>query len=551
MERNNPSASYGYTVVLETPASSDSGGGYHDTSLPPAGRPYPPAPGTVRVPQPEPVPERISRLLGMFDYRSNLMDETAAGFLRQARFMEDYEDNAPWPGGLFRYYPTYQEMTVAQLRGYFSWRADVRRGIYRPISTSAAYVYIYELLNGVGASSPGDVIRKMQSFEAGYIDIGFGDTRMRQNLRRWMFDFTVIKDLPPELARSCADPALLRADEALAALRYPAEHTDEAVFSALCLYGGQKLSKSPVLEADAVRGMRLFGDTWRNAAARYRYRDKGLFTLCFGTRYARAWHPLGNAVYAAKNGGPDRDFKLSETRTYRLRDGRWREIGYNRDPVDRDRLRALLHEAERLFRPYLKAGRALREKPEEAWATPYAAAAIEKDRRMVLEASRPVVKIDFSGLDRIRRDAVTTRDSLLMPEELSVPAETQAADHRGNESKHPLTGVLPDTQNPASADISPDAQNPAAADISPDTAQSADIPLDAVQTQILRLLLRGESPRILLRENHLLPSIAADAINDALYDTLGDIAVSCDGDELSLVEDYTKDIAQLLGGTQP
>ena len=46
-----------------------------------------------------------------------------------------------------------------------------------------------------------------------------------------------------------------------------------------------------------------------------------------------------------------------------------------------------------------------------------------------------------------------------------------------------------------------------------------------------------------------MPSVAADAINEVLYDELGDVAVLCEDDTLSLVEDYEEDILQLLGGT--
>ena len=45
-----------------------------------------------------------------------------------------------------------------------------------------------------------------------------------------------------------------------------------------------------------------------------------------------------------------------------------------------------------------------------------------------------------------------------------------------------------------------------------------------------------------------MPSIAADTINEELFDEIGDVAVLCENDELSLVEDYREDIAHLLGG---
>lgn len=48
-------------------------------------------------------------------------------FYRQARFMEDFEDDCPYPGTFTSYFPTYNAMSDRQLRGYFTWRAAVRR----------------------------------------------------------------------------------------------------------------------------------------------------------------------------------------------------------------------------------------------------------------------------------------------------------------------------------------------------------------------------------------------------------------------------------------
>ena len=81
------------------------------------------------------------------------------------------------------------------------------------------------------------------------------------------------------------------------------------------------------------------------------------------------------------------------------------------------------------------------------------------------------------------------------------------------------------------------------------TAQAAppDLPLDAVQIQILRRLLSGESVRDIIKTNRLMPSMVADAINEAMFDEIGDTVLSCEDDALSLVDDYRDDIAQLLG----
>ena len=184
---------------------------------------------------------------------------------------------------------------------------------------------------------------------------------------------------------------------------------------------------------------------------------------------------------------------------------------------DRKRFQSFLHAADRKLRHYLKTGRYLREKKEEAWAAPYIDAVIEADSFAKAEAAKPRLSIDISDLDRIRKDADTTRDSLLTEEErieleeASVKAEKSIADISSTE-------IL------------------------------KDIPLDALQIQILRVLLQGGSVEEIIRENHLMPSIIADAVNEALLDEIGDTVLSCEDDRLSLVEDYREDLTRMLGG---
>ncbi len=510
-----------FTVVLDSSPSS-AGKAYRDTPLPFAGSRY--------QPPREVLPEKIRQMRRMFEYGRESMESRAANFLRQAEFMEDYEDDAPWVGDFVRYFPTYHDMTAKQLRGYFSWRTDIRRGEFRPMPSSAAYLYIYELLNGIGAASPEDSLEKLQAFERGYLDSGIGDPKMRQNLHRWMLELAIVNDLPQETARRYADPKVLETDHALAVLRSPEEHSDAEVFSALALFGGKKLPDSPVLARDRDRGLHLFGEVWRKAASACTPPEKDLFTQCFGEMAARQWQPFANAVYAWRNRQADRDYALDPCRIYRFRDGSWQVCTYEKPRFDRYRLQGLLHEADLRLRRYLKTGRYLRENPADAWAAPIIDAVIAADRQAAIEAARPKITIDLSGLEKIREDAAFTRDSLLTEDErLELIKESEAA--------------VPDT---AAAEAEP----AAARAESPAREASVPVPaLDAVQLQILRALLSGASAEDTAREHHVLPSVAADAINEALFDEIGDTVILCENDRLALVEDYREDIAEILGGT--
>lgn len=507
LDRAAGSTQRGYTIVLdELPARLNAP--YADTPLLFTG-------AALEAVDPK-TPDRILEMRKLYEYGDGSFIQKNKNFYRQGKFMEDYTDNAPWIGEYRRYFPTYHDLNLPQLRGYFTWRTWARKDDFRPTAEAFAYIYLYELLYGIGTASPEDTLHKLAAFEKGYLDIGCGDENMRKNLRRWMLEYAVLHDLPPETARRYADPALIEQDEALATLRAPEPQTDEALFDALCVFAGEKLRQSPVVTGNVERGRRLFAALWRTVISRY---GAQFFTECFGEPATRPWRPLSNAVYREETKHAPCTYELDACRSYECRDGFWRERRYDPLLFVRDRFMALLHEGDRRFRKYLKTGHYLREKPDEAWAAPYAEAAIDADRATEREAARPKITLDLTGLERIRRDAAVTRDSLLTEAELAEAVEPAA----------------PPREEPTPAP----------------REQAAFDGLDAQHLQILLTLLRGESPTEQIRSRRLMPAIVADTINEAFLDEIGDSVVACDGGELSLVEDYREDLERILGGTEP
>ena len=531
LDRAVTSGNYqGTTVILDAPRTEGSGV-YTDTPLPFAGlvtRGVPPEYTAKRREAPASnIPDKICEMLALYDYGDDTLAQKARLFYRQGKLMEDYEDNAPWQGEFRRYFTTYHDLNVRQLRGYFTWRTYARKGDYRPIATSLAYLYLYELLCGIGADSAEDALSKLNAFEAGFLDSGVGDPGMRGNLRRWRFEYAVIHGLGAETALKYADPSLLERDGALAVLKNPKQHTDEEVFSALCVFAGKKLEESPVCAGDENKGKHLFAEVWRRLSEPYQEGEKiggrNIFYACFGERRPYRWHPLANAVYWEERELSDTDFILNECRSYHLRHGVWQEKRYEPLHFNLYRLRAAIHEADRLFRKELKTGRYLRTKPEEAWVTPYVEAVIAAERRTEFEAARPKIVLDLSGLEKIRQDALTTRDSLLADEETG---ESDAPPAIKQEEIPPEEGKA-DEDSPA---------------------YSALNGLDALHVRILMSLLKGRSADELIKDNHLMPSLVTDTINEALFDEIGDNVLACDGDRITAVEDYIGDVMELLGG---
>lgn len=505
-------------MVLENIDSGEKSA-WQDTAIPLSGR--------TRIPAKEEIPEPIRRMRRLYIYGRESLESKAENFYAQGMLMKDYEDDAPWSGDVVCYFPTYHDLTVKQLRGYFSWRTYVRKGDYRPISASFAYIYIYELLNGIGTGSPEDTLEKLKEFEKGFLDSGIGDERIRKNLRRWMLDCAVINELPAHVIRNYMDPEMLAKDLALAVLKEPEHHTAKEISDALILFGGKKISNSPIFSADQEKACLLLGEIWKTASGSADGEQKGLFERCFGQMITRRWYPLSNAVYCGKNHPKESECIVDPCRIYRFHDGIWQSLAYENLFFDKNLFFGLLHEADLLLRRYLKTGHYLHEKPSDAWAVPYISRVIEADRAAVEEAMRPKITIDLNGLDRIRRDAETTKNSLLTEEELKedgTPTETE------EKTETEILEELPEEET----------------DLRDAGPEDPGIALTAIEKRIIQALLVGEDTAELIRENHLMPAILADSINEAFYGEIGDNVVCSEDDILSLVEDYREEVEELL-----
>ncbi|MDO4292505.1 MAG: TerB N-terminal domain-containing protein [Eubacteriales bacterium] len=519
----------GADIVLDTPPAAQTVV-WPETAIPAFGAPF-----SVSAPE---MPEKIREMRSLYEYHAGSFEGKWRNFVRQGKFMEAYEDDAPWDGEYRRYFPTYHDLNLPQLRGYFTWRTRLRRGEFTPVSASLAYLYVYELLNGIGVASPEECLRKMQEFEAGFLDAGMGDPGMRKNLRRWMLEYAVLHDVSPELARRCADPDVLRRDAALAALRAPESSSDVEIFSALFVLAGKNPEQSPVVKRDAEKGKRLFASVWRCACQSLAGNGRDLFTVCFGKQKSFAWHPLGNAVYREENRHPDTDYALDPCRLFLCRSGVWEERRYDSLYFDKDRLRTLLHEADRVLRRALKTGHYLKELPGGAWAADCAQEALLAERRAEQEAARPKIAVELSRLERIRQEAGVTRDSLLVAEEPEMAGELPEVAGEVQEA-----GEM-NAEKASAAEALP-------SEVPPPKAAPAEVPegpegLDETGRRLLRELAEHRPVEAYLRANHLMPSVVADAVNEALFDEIGDNVLECDGDRITLVEDYREDILDIL-----
>lgn len=81
--------------------------------------------------------------------------------VRQGEFMKDVTDDCGRNAFCAIERPIYGAMSTSQLRTYFTWRTDVRRGVYNRVDKPYVILYCYELLNKIGVLSAEDAFNRL------------------------------------------------------------------------------------------------------------------------------------------------------------------------------------------------------------------------------------------------------------------------------------------------------------------------------------------------------------------------------------------------------
>ena len=530
----------------------------------------------------EDVPEQILKMQQLYRYGDGSFESKCRNFVKQGRFMENYEDDFPWDKVPDRYFITYHDLKPAQLRGYFTWRRRARKGSFENISSSYAYIYLYELLNGIGTSSVHESLEKMDEFETGFLDRGYGDERMRENLHRWKMELAIVKRLPAEEVQKYVPSEESEKSRPMMVLKDPGSYDDQEVYGALISAGNGKIASSIVFKKEKEEGTRLLAAMWRAALQKYQEEDgRDLFAALFGKEYQHRWYPLANTVYDSRDDSrEDAEYEIGPCCRVLCMYGAWWREEYSRLYLDRKKLEGFLHEADRQMRLYLKTGYPLKEREEDAWAVPFITEVLEEDRKAKIEAARPKVTFHFESLAQIREDALVTQESLLTEEELqderiekAVPGTTEpeeaapekaATEMKAEPAEAPSQGDAKETAVPGSSlelremhsldnaqkNSGAGMETPGTGLPSPDAefnSFSEDTLLTSQQREILSLLLQGKPAKGFIDSWHGMPEVIADEINEALWDEIGDSVLECRDGTLLLIEDYKDDVESILG----
>lgn len=505
-------------------------------------------------------------------------------FYRQGLLMADFEDDCPYNGTFKSYFPTYNAMSDRQLRGYFTWRAQVRRGTVEETSTSFAFLYLYELICGIGVDNPLDGFNKIKAFWDAYRAFEPGIDRFA---RVWLQDYAVFHGLDPKLLR---DSKTVMFDNALIELRRaardlapapssqtpkrrktseptlplpPDEVREERLMAAINALSTYNLSSSR-LDRSHHRDLRHVACAVYVRMVRYydTHRKTGIVASLFGEETAMPYTMFASAVFFAPERHEDCEYRLDPIHIYRCQNGFWECMRIHGSRQKSSKLGEMMRACDQRLRLALDPAHPLKEEK----VPKYLAKIIDDEIVAWLSwdaAHQPVkIDIDLSQLGHIRSAAAQTREALLIDEEREdgASAEAEAADS-GQPEAEPVADAMVEAVAAAAGQdesdeptISTEQFGVVAPLLAPTPAFAAATPADATNELVpaadayLRALLehnavQAESAVVQSEQSE---DMLVDTINEALFDLVGDTVIEFSAAGPQIIEDYEADVRGYL-----
>ena len=471
-------------------------------------------------------------------------------FFRQARFMEDYTDDYTGDAKFNMYYPYYQNMGYEYLRTYFSWRTKIRSGDIQQTSLSYVFLYIYELLSGIGISGPEDGLEKLLVV---WNTFAQGNPPIKNLLPKWLKDYHVFYELPNGFSE------------------FVEEHEMQKFYSLTLLFNEKTESRLELWNGISSYNVKL---------SRFYKGNEQLLNDCFNAVYEKIqdfcaqrntrfedllvyssgkrspWQPFKHALFGSRAQQTDREIKFSDFERYYCKNGQWTAnlpIYYS---SQKDFVGYVLKKTEACLRQAVNFKYKLTvdmkpgSKPFRELQRP-AAKRAELDK--VIEAAvsefhksltRTIVTVDHTNLSRIREEALETQEQLIVPEEIKQGdgssawfSAKQSADSSSFENQ---------AEEPSPCLISP-----YSADETPITLSFADgwkvlkNALTDIERKALSLILHEGDIKSFADENNIMLEVLADNINEKASDSIGDNLLETDED-IFIYDEYSDNVKSII-----
>ncbi len=444
------------------------------------------------------LPEKYRQMRQIAFRREGVYYDTSRLFYEQGKFMEDFEDDYLFNEDFVRYFPTYRDLSDSQLRGYFSWRTKVRHGEFESTTLSFAFLYMYELLNGIGVSTPEEGFQKIRSFWQEYRKY---NTSIDRYAQLWLKDYVIYNNLDKKYLEEFCD---FSRDEKILAIMNCENESPETLFEALNALSSYNFERSAFYRKHSEDVHVVTKKVFLRLKKHYeKNRKNSLFDNYFGKPLSSPYTMFGSAVFFFRERKKDFVYEINPVHRYHCNGTRWTSERFFSSKNKNKKLGNLLKAIDFHMRGYYDFTPALQNVEMTKIQSGIICESIEDYLKEKKEAEMRQVKVDVSILQRIRDVSIETQKKLIVDEEY-------------------------------------DEEETAEEEISNETSLTDD------EYYFLRCLLYGLSYEDFVRKKALMVSVLADGINEKMFDLFSDTVLVLNGDSAELIEDYTEELKEIV-----
>lgn len=476
-------------------------------------------------------------------YDSKVQREKAKIFYEQGMFMKDFEDDYDKIVTYSSYFPFYQMMGYEQLRTYFTWRTKVRKGIVNETSLSYAFLYIYELLNNIGVDDPEDGLDKLMFF---WKEFRVHDQTISKYVLKWLKDYHIYYNLPQSFKVFIMQNNL--------GAHYPQIEKSGDDFDLLCSISKYDIRKSVFYTEDNAELIKncfyyttgKLKQVFEEIGVDY---DGAIFQP---VKNMTVWTPFKDALFYPWLRQQDRRVVLSESEFYVCNQNTWKFNKVITTESGRKFLGYVMKQMEVVLRKVTKYKYTITASisavnPVTVSILMAVGISLEElitnaVKEFYREATKTIVRVEQSALDKIRQEALITQEKLIVEEDAVEPNTVKM-----------LVKQMPMEQNMVkrmSVEYNQSEQTSVGQTLveklSFEPWTEFKTALNHAELEAMVLILHGETgtPLKQFADNQgIMLEVLIDGINEKAMDYIGDSILD---DEFAIYEDYIEEVKEMV-----
>ena len=308
------------------------------------------------------VPDRIILMRELNKHPGGSFSNGARLFHVQGLFMADFEDHYNEYVPLSDSQPSYDTLSINQLRFYFTWRASIRKRQAIEAGIYYIYLYFFELLNNIGVSDGIQALEQMAYIINTYKNSFAGSVHL---FKTWFRDYYALNKIDKPFSRLVQQMGLTEL--------FPVESYEiEFEYAyALRMGGADFPNNQSIADFGFYKFIKCYNTVISNLIQLFKMYGIDIEDLFKGTYNSdNSWFPYEHAVFHNADATKDRVVRLSAYEQYICVRGVWNRRVMSYDPISVSVVNLIIEKIQNAL--CIKAA-VLDKVPPCLWNTPYMA----------------------------------------------------------------------------------------------------------------------------------------------------------------------------------